>query len=203
MASPAQITANQANAQHSTGPKTAEGKARASRNNLRHGLTLGVLTVEPAEQHEFCEFEANLRAEVQPAGALEIEALQQFIDAAWRLRKIRAIIGQLTADLGQDPFVHPETEGQMAQLTRYRAAAEMIAYRAVKTLRELQTVRLQRLFWLTPEENAAIPPLVRTAEKIMLGGELRPLVDREILYRIYGDGDFTRLFQQPPPPATQ
>ena len=62
MASPAQIHANQVNAQNSTGPKTAEGKARASRNNLRHGLTLGVLTVDPAEQHEFCEFEANLRA---------------------------------------------------------------------------------------------------------------------------------------------
>ena len=31
--------ANAANAQHSTGPRSANGKARSSTNALRHGLT--------------------------------------------------------------------------------------------------------------------------------------------------------------------
>ncbi len=35
MATAAQILANQANAQQSTGPKTEAGKARASRNSLK------------------------------------------------------------------------------------------------------------------------------------------------------------------------
>ena len=35
----AQLTANRENAQHSTGPRTIEGKKRASRNAFRHGLT--------------------------------------------------------------------------------------------------------------------------------------------------------------------
>jgi hypothetical protein len=34
----AQINANRENAQKSTGPRTAEGKAASSRNGLKHGL---------------------------------------------------------------------------------------------------------------------------------------------------------------------
>ena len=39
MASPAQVLANRENAQHSSGPKTQEGKQASSRNSVRHGLT--------------------------------------------------------------------------------------------------------------------------------------------------------------------
>ena len=38
MSTPGQLSANQANAQFSTGPKTSSGKARASRNAVQHGL---------------------------------------------------------------------------------------------------------------------------------------------------------------------
>ena len=152
MASAAQTLANQANAQRSTGPKTVEGKARASRNNLRHGFTLGVLTVKPEEQAEFCEFEAKFRAECRPEGMFECEALQQFIDAAWRLRAIRRLVAEMFEKHQDEPIVHPDTEAELRQLNRYRAAAEMTAYRAVKTLRELETLRLFRQFNLTKEE---------------------------------------------------
>ena len=39
MVSARMLAANRANAQASTGPRTAAGKARASRNAVRHGLT--------------------------------------------------------------------------------------------------------------------------------------------------------------------
>ena len=38
MATPAQITANQANAQLSTGPRSVEGKSASSLNALKHGV---------------------------------------------------------------------------------------------------------------------------------------------------------------------
>ncbi|MBI2685176.1 MAG: hypothetical protein HYX27_02590 [Acidobacteria bacterium] len=53
---------------------------------------LGVLRITPGEQSEFCEFEANLHAKVKPEGIFENEAVQQFIYAAWRLRKTEALI---------------------------------------------------------------------------------------------------------------
>jgi hypothetical protein len=42
MASEKQIAANRANAMRSTGPKTAAGKLKASRNAFRHGLSTEV-----------------------------------------------------------------------------------------------------------------------------------------------------------------
>jgi hypothetical protein len=40
MATEKQIAANRANAQKSTGPKTAAGRLKSSRNAFRHGLSL-------------------------------------------------------------------------------------------------------------------------------------------------------------------
>ena len=71
MASAAQTLANQANALHSTGPKSPEGKARAARNNTRHGLTLGVLVIEDHEKEAHAVLAAELREQVCPGSNLE------------------------------------------------------------------------------------------------------------------------------------
>src|SRR6202021_3490617 len=58
MISEKQLEANRRNALHSTGPKTAEGKAQSSRNNLRHGLTgqISLLPTEDRAGHDaFCD----------------------------------------------------------------------------------------------------------------------------------------------------
>ena len=44
MASPRKIAANRRNAQHSTGPRTANGKGRSKHNALRHGLAVRLPT---------------------------------------------------------------------------------------------------------------------------------------------------------------
>ena len=44
MTSAQKIKTNRANAQASTGPKTAQGKARTARNARRHGLSLSVIS---------------------------------------------------------------------------------------------------------------------------------------------------------------
>ena len=46
MASERQLAANRANARKSTGPRSAPGKKRASRNALKHGLTTPVSGAE-------------------------------------------------------------------------------------------------------------------------------------------------------------
>ena len=202
MASAAQVLANHANAQLSTGPKTDAGKASASRNNLKHGLTLGVLTLSPDEQKQFCEFEAKLRAECLPVGALECEVFEQFLDGAARISKIRRIVGDMIEKYNDDPLLQPETEATYRQLDRYRGAAEMTVYRAVKTLRELQTTRLFREFHVTKDEQDVVPPLVNPGEKFWCGGEMRMAHnDRELFYHIYGPEPLTSRFPTPTPGA--
>jgi hypothetical protein len=51
--SPAQLAANAANAQHSTGPRTTEGKDRSSQNASKHGLTAREVVIGAGEQEEF------------------------------------------------------------------------------------------------------------------------------------------------------
>jgi hypothetical protein len=58
------LNANRANARASTGPRTAAGKKRATRNALRHGLSLSVLG-NPTLSAEA----ANLAREIAGEGA--------------------------------------------------------------------------------------------------------------------------------------
>ena len=52
MSTAAQLTANSANAQLSTGPRTEPGKHRSCQNSLKHGLTAKTVLIpgeDPAE----------------------------------------------------------------------------------------------------------------------------------------------------------
>jgi hypothetical protein len=51
--SPAQLAANAANAQYSSGPRTPEGKTHSSQNASKHGLTARGVVIAPGEQEEF------------------------------------------------------------------------------------------------------------------------------------------------------
>jgi hypothetical protein len=159
MATQPQTIANAANAQFSTGPRTGEGKAKSSRNAITHGFTTGVLMIPPADRAEFDAFEKALTEDMKPEGALEMDAMREFRDAAWRLRQIRKCTCDLFDKHNEDPLTHPETAAAIGQLTRYRAAAEMSLHRALNTFRDLQTTRLGRIVHLAKSENEAIGPL--------------------------------------------
>ena len=159
MATAAQVLANRANAQHATGPRTDHGKANSSRNSTTHGFTTGVLKIDAEDRPYFDVIEAAIIGQIQPKGALEMDAVYEFRDAAWRLRQIRKMTLQLFADHAEDPFTNPESAAAMCQLARYRAAAEMSLHRALNTLRDLQTIRLGRIIHLAKSENETIGPL--------------------------------------------
>jgi hypothetical protein len=157
MPSAAQVKANQANAEKSTGPTSAEGKAKASRNATTHGLATGFLHVAEADREAFHQFEANLTEAVRPQGALELETCNQLVHAGWRLQRIRTLLYNLYAEHQADPFITPAASAQLRQLGRYRATLEMTFYRAIKQLRDLQTRRAGRDIQLHPPEKDFYP----------------------------------------------
>ena len=75
MASEAQIAANRANAQRSTGPRTAEGKARAAQNGLKHGLCARATLLPEEDPAEFEALVADLKARWRPADEIELALL--------------------------------------------------------------------------------------------------------------------------------
>ena len=75
-----QIKANRRNAQASTGPRTAAGKARSSQNALTHGLTARAGLLPGEDPEAFRQFRARLFTELRPEGAIEGELAKQ---VAW------------------------------------------------------------------------------------------------------------------------
>ena len=91
------LLANQANAQLSTGPKTAEGKAKSSVNAVKTALT-GRTVLLPTD--DLVEYERHLAAyteEFTPTGLLESNLVQSIADTDWRLRRIPALESALFA----------------------------------------------------------------------------------------------------------
>ena len=109
MTSERKIRANRANARASTGPKSSQGRARAARNALRHGLNLPVCSdpalAEDVEAltHEIAGSEAS--AEIR-------ELARQVAEAQIDLRRVRYARQQLLSrDLG-DPDYRPRSSAQ-------------------------------------------------------------------------------------------
>jgi hypothetical protein len=97
MSSTAQVAANQANAQLSTGPNTVEGKAKSSRNALKTGLT-GRTMILPKDQAELYELHVRAYGErFNPAGDRETELVQSLADCRWRLGSIPGLEAALYA----------------------------------------------------------------------------------------------------------
>ena len=82
MTSERQKAANQANALHSTGPKTPEGKAVVRLNALRHGL----LAEEDADAFE--DLWNQVRKDLSPVGPIEELLVDRIVNAMWRLGRL-------------------------------------------------------------------------------------------------------------------
>ena len=88
MTSDRQLRANRQNALKSTGPKTPDGKAAVRHNALKHGLLSQEILVPGEDGAALEELGENLRAELEPVGALENLLVDQIIAAYWRLRRL-------------------------------------------------------------------------------------------------------------------
>src|SRR5579883_1874657 len=88
MISAAQVTANQQNAQLSTGPRTEAGKAVSSQNGLSHGLSATFRVLVHESQSEFDALQEALESEFEPEGEHETFPVNQMTQSRWRLARI-------------------------------------------------------------------------------------------------------------------
>jgi hypothetical protein len=139
--SPAQLAANQANAQLSTGPSSPEGKAIAAQNNFRHGLTQteGDLTfIEGESKDAYTRNLAEFQKEWKPDTATEHDLVQRMATRQWLRRRAFKL---------QQQFVAPDgtilDQKQFALYNRYENQHERAYNKALADLMRLRALHLR------------------------------------------------------------
>lgn len=98
-----QIAANRANAKKSTGPRTATGRSKSSRNALRHGLS-APRRLDPTTSVKAA---AIARALVDDRASEEqLASAAEFAEAHLELLRIRALRRELAASIDLCPHRH-------------------------------------------------------------------------------------------------
>ncbi len=154
MSTSAQIAANQANSQHSCGPKTAEGKAISSKNNLRHGLTGPFVVLGWENQEDFRKLKNELLTEHQPATLTEELLVRDMAQSHWLRR--RAVKLQDMCFRPDVPLADQPKE--LALYLRYQTTHDRAFYKA---LNELQKLRAEK----RKQENGFVSQGRKTAEE--------------------------------------
>jgi hypothetical protein len=90
MASAAQIAANQANAQKSTGPKSPPGKAMSCRNSVKHGMSGRGIVLPEAEERAVAERLEDWRDSYAVTHPHEEFALREMVRESVRIERCNA-----------------------------------------------------------------------------------------------------------------
>ena len=91
MSTDAQINANRENAQHSTGPRTGEGKAKSSLNAVKTGLTGRTVLLPGDDVEAYQRHIASVEAQYSPVTDAERLLVQSVADAEWRIARIPSL----------------------------------------------------------------------------------------------------------------
>jgi hypothetical protein len=183
MASPAQIAANRANAKKSTGPRTVEGKQRASMSALQHGLAAQTVVLPHEDSLAYDDMRMSLYNQHEPATPDECMLVDQLAAAWWRTVRVRQIeTDMLDLQIQTLNNAHPkkkksktsdrqalavrfvtEDEKDFRNFMRYDAAIERAFYRALNSLQKLQAARLRAQPRASTSGRAPVTPTINNA----------------------------------------
>ena len=99
MSTPAQIAANRANSQHSTGPTTDTGKQTVSRNALKFGLTSKVHIALPGEENALEKHVEGYVEAYAPVGLPERDLVRNIAENHFRLQRAHGVEHSLVTQL--------------------------------------------------------------------------------------------------------
>jgi len=144
--SPAQREAARRNGARSKGPVTAEGKARASRNALRHGLCSPAILFPGEDPAHFEALRAALEAEYAPASPSARLLVERLAVTVWKLARCDRLEARLatiephcpTGRLFPDPGLPRilSRVPELATLLRWQAQLDRQLHRLTKSLAE-------------------------------------------------------------------
>ena len=167
--SEAQLRANRLNAQKSTGPRTEEGKQRASLNATRHGLTGQVLTLTADEMKALHALIGDLEKQYLPGNTQEKHLVHMLGQLQFRLHRIMATEHNLFAiGITENSELwdvnHPEAQTAFVLAETLRRSKDPLLTLSIyeqrlmrqyeKTLKMLREVQAERKAQETREQEA-------------------------------------------------
>ena len=134
-----------------TGPRTPEGKARSSRNSLKHGgRAKATLILQGERQEDYHRLAEMWREEFQPNTPVSHHMVDKLILNEWlRARAERNLLlaEEAAHATGEDPMQWPEEVVRRLHLMqRYKTTAERAARHAYATIRQFVNDNL-RAIW--------------------------------------------------------
>lgn len=117
-----QIAANRANAQKSTGPKTAAGRAVSKMNALKHGILSQQVLVHgmnlKESRQELAQLHQQFRDELKPVGPVEEMLVDQIVTARWRWRRaLTAESGEIALSVDRGQWQRKTSQLKLTTLT--------------------------------------------------------------------------------------
>jgi hypothetical protein len=154
MSSPAQATANFANAQNSTGPRTDAGKAASSANSLKHGLTAKTVLLPEEDEAAYRKMCEGMFASFNPDCTPEKELIQLLCDTQWRLQRC----GRIEAAILSEDVIDFKAADIMS---KHEARLKKQYSATLKEARDLIETRLNR-----QESDMKEAMTIRRADKV-------------------------------------
>jgi hypothetical protein len=123
MATPAQITANRANAQMSTGPRSVEGKSVSRFNALKHGMDAASIVIPGEDPADYEALAAHYHQEFRPQSPSELFHVDTMLRADWQKRRLQSV----EADLFHTVLAESPGASLAAALLSGSPAAKLLA----------------------------------------------------------------------------
>ena len=149
MATDKQTDANRLNAQKSTGPRTAEGKAAVRFNAVKLGISANSMVLDDEDPDQLADLAAAYRADCRPSTARQLALVHILIRCDWFMRRFDRLealfvsrqmnpkdnIGDALAEIYGRPAI---PSNPIVFLARRRAAVQREWFRANRELLLLQ-----------------------------------------------------------------
>lgn len=191
--SEAQLAANRANAQLSTGPRTEAGKRLSSVNAVKTGLTGRTVLLPSDDAALYQQLVHRFVQDYTPEGARESELVQSLADTQWRLNRIPGLEMALFAR-GRVKFAEQFTEYDDQTASALIDAETLVVYQRElrnlhlqenrlrrqyeKDLAELKQLQLQHMFDRPSGKHAPAVPAANGFEFSKRVGELGKKIDQ-------------------------
>jgi len=156
------LNANRENAQHSTGPRTDEGKSRPKLNGLRHGLSGQTVVLPTEDMSVYLAFVEKQFIALEPDSDIERQLAQRYANEQWRLNRCTTAANSYIAlghagSTSDSDVDHPELHAAFTEarqimenvktfelFSRYEGRIARMAQATLKQLRDEQARRKEQ-----------------------------------------------------------